>query len=168
MDEGALETNPVGKVAMPKRRTDPDKVFGQARRRALTPEEAGQLLARSLLFWWDHVLTLLGTGLRFGELAGLRRRRVHLDRTPPVVQVVDIRYQAGRFGSGFKPRPKSDAGIHEIPLAPRGRGGHPPPAPARHRPRGPGLHRPRRRHRRPQHRPAQRIAEPSRGPSTVD
>jgi integrase len=93
-------------------------VFGQARRRALTPEEAGQLLARFPLFWWDHVLTLLGTGLRFGELAGLRRRRVHLDRTPPVVQVVDIRYQAGRFGSGFKPRPKSDAGIREIPLAP--------------------------------------------------
>jgi integrase len=30
--------------------------------------------------------------------------------------VVDTRYQAGRFGSGFKPRPKSDAGIREIPL----------------------------------------------------
>jgi integrase len=64
------------------------------------------------------VLTLLGTGLRFGELAGLRRRRVHLDRIPPVLQVVDICYQAGRFGSGFKPRPKSDAGIRELPLAP--------------------------------------------------
>jgi integrase len=64
------------------------------------------------------VLTLLGTGLRFGELAGLRRRRVHLDRSPPVLQVVDIHYQAGRFGSGFKPRPKSDAGIRELPLAP--------------------------------------------------
>jgi integrase len=118
VDEGALDTNPVRKVVVPKRRADPDKVFGQARRRALTPEEAGQLLARFPLFWWDHVLTLLGTGLRFGELAGLRRRRVHLDRTPPVLQVVDIRYQAGRFGSGFKPRPKSDAGIREIPLAP--------------------------------------------------
>jgi hypothetical protein len=79
---------------------------GQARRRALTPSEAGQLLARFPLFWWDHVLALLGTGLRFGELAGLRRR-LHLDRTPPVLQVVDIRYQAGRFGSGFKPRPKA-------------------------------------------------------------
>jgi integrase len=54
---------------------------------------------------------------RFGELAGLRRRRIHLDRSPPVVQVVDIRYQAGRFGSGFKPRPKSDAGIRPVPLA---------------------------------------------------
>jgi integrase len=70
------------------------------------------------LFWWDHVLCLLGTGLRFGELAGLRRRRVHLDRIQPVLQVVDTRYQAGRFGSGFKARPKSDAGIRELPLAP--------------------------------------------------
>ena len=43
-------------------------MFGQARRRALTPEEAGQLLARFPLFWWDHTLTLLGTGLRFEDL----------------------------------------------------------------------------------------------------
>jgi integrase len=83
-----------------------------------TPEEAGRLLASCPLFWWDHVLALLGTGLRFGEFAGLRRRRVHLDRIPPVLQVVDVRYQAGRFGSGYRPRPKSDAGIREIPLAP--------------------------------------------------
>jgi integrase len=118
VDEGAIASNPVRKVPVPKRRADPDTVLGQARRRALTPEEAGQLLARFPLSWWDHVLTLLGTGLRFGELAGLRRRRLHLDRNPPCLQVVDIRYQAGRFGSGFKPRPKSDAGIREIPLAP--------------------------------------------------
>jgi integrase len=71
------------------------------------------------LSWWDHVLTFLGTGLRFGELAGLRCRRVHLDRPVPVLQVVDVRCQAGgQFGSGFKDRPKSDAGIRELPLAP--------------------------------------------------
>ena len=83
------------------------------------PEEAGRLLAQFPLFWWDHVLCLLGTGLRFGEPAGLRRRRVHLNRALPVLQVVDTRYQAGRLGSGFKPRPKRDAGIREIPLAPQ-------------------------------------------------
>ena len=66
----------------------------------------------------DHMTTLLGTGLRFGELAGLRRRRVHLDRPLPVLEVGPTRYQAGRFGSGFKPRPKSDAGIRPVPLAP--------------------------------------------------
>jgi len=66
------------------------------------------------------MLTLLGTGLRFGELAGLRRRRVHLNQPIPTLQVVDVRYQAGsQFGSGFKPRPKSDASIRETPLAPR-------------------------------------------------
>ena len=64
------------------------------------------------------MLALLGTGLRFGEFAGLRRRRVHLERPLYVLQVVDVRYQAGRFGSGFKPRPKSDAGIRPVPLAP--------------------------------------------------
>ena len=118
MDEGAIDANPVRKVPPPKRRADPEQVLGQPKRRAVTPEEAGRLLACFPLFWWDHVTTLLGTGLRFGELAGLRRRRVHLDRPVPVLQVVEVRYQAGRYGSGFKPRPKSDAGIREVPLAP--------------------------------------------------
>jgi integrase len=117
-DEGAIAANPVRRVPAPRRRVDPDRVFADAKRRALTPEEAGRLLARFPLFWWDHVLCLLGTGLRFGEFAGLRLRRVHLDRAIPVLQVVDTRYQAGQFGSGFKPRPKSDAGIREIPLVP--------------------------------------------------
>jgi integrase len=118
VDEGAIDTNPVRKVPAPRRRADPEHVLDQAKRRALTPEEAGRLLAQFPLFWWDHVVCLLGTGLRFGELAGLRPRRVHLNRPLPVLQVVDTRYQAGRFGSGFKPRPKSDAGIRELPLAP--------------------------------------------------
>jgi len=34
-----------------------------------------------------------------------------------VLQVAEVRCQAGsKYGSGFKPRPKSDAGIYEIPL----------------------------------------------------
>jgi integrase len=117
-DEGAIGANPVRRVPPPKRRADPEQVFGVVRRRALTPEEAGRLLACFPLFWWEHVTAMLGTGLRFGELAGLRRRRVHLDRPVPVLQVGPTRYQAGRFASGFKPRPKSDAGIREVPLAP--------------------------------------------------
>jgi integrase len=118
-DEGAIPGNPMRKVRPPRRPVDPDKALGQTRRRALTPEEAGQLLACFPLFWWDHVICLLGTGLRFGEFAGLRRRRVHLDRTPPVLHVVDTRYQAGKFGSGFKPQPKSAASLRAIPLAPQ-------------------------------------------------
>jgi len=109
--------HPVRKVPAPKRRVDPDRVFADAARRALTAKEAGQLLAWFPLYWWDHVLCLPGNRLRFGEFAGLRLRRVHLDRAIPVLQVVDTRYQAGRFGSGFKPRPESDTGIREVPLA---------------------------------------------------
>src|SRR5829696_7835145 len=82
MDEGAIDANPVQEVPPLKRRVDPEQIFTEAKRRALTPEEAGRLLAGLLpLFWWDPIVTLLGTGLRFGELAGLRRRRVHLNRT---------------------------------------------------------------------------------------
>jgi integrase len=115
-DEGAIPANPMRKVPAPDPPVDPDEIFGDARRRAYTPEEAGQLLAYFPRFWWDHVITLLGTGMRFGEFAGLHKRRVLLDRAAPVVQVVDTRYQAGRFGSGFKPRPKSRASVREIPL----------------------------------------------------
>src|SRR6266487_6970481 len=69
-DEGAIASNPLRKVPAPKRRADPEQLLGQTTRRALTPEEAGRLLAGFPLFWWDHVITLRGTGLRFGELAG--------------------------------------------------------------------------------------------------
>src|SRR6266508_1205073 len=55
MDEGAIEANPDRKVPPRKRRRDPEKVFGQPKRRALSPEEAGRLLACLPLFWWDHV-----------------------------------------------------------------------------------------------------------------
>ena len=60
------------------------ELLGQASGDALTPEEAGQLLARFPPVWWDHVITLLGTGLRFGELGGLRRtpRSGWTDRLP--------------------------------------------------------------------------------------
>jgi integrase len=118
-DERVIVANPVRKVPAPKPEVDPDEVFDEAARRALTPEEAGQLLARFPIAWRDHVITLLGTGLRFGEFAGLRRRRVHLDRETPVLQVAPIRYQAGKFGSGFKSRPKSPAAVRPVPLAPQ-------------------------------------------------
>ena len=55
MDEGAIDANPVRKVPPPKRRVDPEEVFGAVKRRALTPQEAGRLLAGFPLFWWDHL-----------------------------------------------------------------------------------------------------------------
>jgi site-specific recombinase XerD len=51
VDEGAIDSNPVRKVPSPRRRADPEQVLDQAKRRALTPEEAGRLLAQFPLFW---------------------------------------------------------------------------------------------------------------------
>jgi integrase len=38
-------------------------------------------------------------------------------RRPKLIEVVDVRYDAGRFGSGYKDRPKSDASIRALPMA---------------------------------------------------
>ena len=46
-DERLIVANPVRKVPAPKPEVDPEELLGQARRRALTPEEAGRFLAAS-------------------------------------------------------------------------------------------------------------------------
>jgi integrase len=61
------------------------------------------------------LLVLIGTGLRAEELCGLRAERVDLRRRR--LEVATVRYDAGRFGRGYKPRPKSTAGIRSIPPA---------------------------------------------------
>ena len=33
------------------------------------------------------------------------------------LEVVEVRYDAGRFGSGYKARPKSDTSIRPVPMA---------------------------------------------------
>jgi integrase len=113
-DDGIIAANPVRKVPAPKRPVDPEVVFGRIKRRTLTPEEAGQLLASFPRSWWDHVISLLGTGLRISELAGLQAFRV--DLAAGRLEVVETRYEAGRFGKGIKDRPKSDASVREVPL----------------------------------------------------
>ena len=118
-DEG-ITVNPVRKVPAPKRPIDPEVVFGRVKRRTLTPHEAGYLLAGFPRYWWDHVISLIGTGLRISELAGLQGFRVEVEVTDGVVrgrlEVVETRYEAGRFGKGIKDRPKSDASVREVPL----------------------------------------------------
>ena len=94
---------------------DPEVVFGRVRRRTYTPEEFGRLLVGCPAFYRDHFIVQVGTGLRSGELLGLRARRVDLDARR--IEVVDVRYDAGRFGSGYKDRPKSDASIRPVPMA---------------------------------------------------
>jgi integrase len=115
VDEQLIAANPVQRVRPPKRQVDPEAVFGRARRRAYTPEEFGRLLAVALPFYRDHLIVQAGTGLRSGELLGLRGRRVDLGLGR--LEVVEVRYDAGRFGSGYKARPKSDTSIRPVPMA---------------------------------------------------
>jgi len=112
--EHPIATNPVREVEAPKPRLDPDQVFGHQRRRTLTPEEVGRLLAACRPFYRDHFLIQVGTGLRSGELLGLRRRRVFPELAR--IEVIEVRYEAGRFGRGFKAEPKSLASVRVVPM----------------------------------------------------
>jgi integrase len=114
-DDRRIEANPVRKVPAPKPPVDPAALLGRAKRRAYTPEEFGYLLAGTPPFYRDHFITAVGTGLRAGELLGLRAFRVDLQRRQ--LEVLEVRYDAGRFGSGYKDRPKSAASIRVVPLA---------------------------------------------------
>jgi integrase len=114
-DDRRIDANPVRKVPAPKPPVDPAALLGRAARRSYTPEEFGRLLAGALPFWRDHFICLVGTGLRAGELLGLRAHRIDLTRRR--LEVLEVRYEAGRFGRGYKNRPKSAASIRVVPLA---------------------------------------------------
>jgi integrase len=114
-DDRRIDANPVRKVPPPKPPVDPDALLGRAKRRSYTPEEFGRLLAAARPWCRDHFLTMAGTGMRPGELLGLRARRV--DLAGRRLEVLEVRYEAGRFGRGYKPRPKSATSIRVIPLA---------------------------------------------------
>jgi integrase len=114
-DDRRIAANPVRKVPAPKRPVDTAARLGRAKRRAYTPEEFGHLLAHIGPFYRDHFLTMVGTGMRPGELLGLRAARV--DLTASRVGVLEVRYEAGKFGRGYKDRPKSTASIRLLPLA---------------------------------------------------
>jgi Phage integrase, N-terminal SAM-like domain len=115
-DERLIPANPVAKVPPPKRPVDPEVIFGRVEPRVYTPKQVGQLLAHAPPDDRGVLLILIGTGLRAGELCGLRGARVDLGRRR--LEVATVRYDAGRFGRGYKPRPKSTAGIRSIPSPP--------------------------------------------------
>ena len=114
-DERLIPANPVGRVPPPMRPVDPEVIFGRVQPRVLTPKQVGQLLVYARPDDRAVLLVLSGTGLRAGELCGLRGARVDLGRRR--LEIATVRYDAGRFGRGYKPRPKSTAGIRSIPLA---------------------------------------------------
>jgi integrase len=113
-----IPANPVRRVPAPPRPVDPETIFGRAVSRVYTPTEFSRFLAACPAFYRDHFIAQVGTGLRPGELLELHAHRVQLDLDPPCVEVVEVRYDAGKFGSGYKDRPKSAASIRLVPLAP--------------------------------------------------
>jgi integrase len=112
--ESLIPTNPVRDVEAPKPRINPDRIFGHERRRTFTPEEFGRFLAACRPFYRDHFLAQIGTGLGSGELLGLRRRRVHPELRR--IEVIEVRYEAGRFGRGFKAEPKGPASVRVVAM----------------------------------------------------
>src|SRR4029453_14423642 len=104
-DERLIPANPVAKVPPPKRPVDPEVIFGRVEPRVYTPKQVGQLLAHATAEDRGVLLVLIGTGLRAGELCGLRGARVDLRRRR--LEVATVRYDAGRFGGGYKPRPRT-------------------------------------------------------------
>jgi integrase len=101
-------------VAPSKPFINPEQIFGHERRRTLNPEEFGRFLAACRPFYRDHFIAQVGTGLRSGELLGLRRRRVHPELRR--IEVIEVRYEAGEFGRGFKSEPKSLASVRVVPM----------------------------------------------------
>jgi integrase len=112
--ERLIPTNPVRDVEAPKPRINPERIFGHERRRTFTPEEFGRFLAACRPFYRGHFLAQVGTGLCSGELLGLRRRRVYPELRR--IEVIEVRYEAGRFGRGFKAEPKSPASVRVVPM----------------------------------------------------
>jgi integrase len=64
------------------------------------------------------MVTLLGTGLRFGELAGLRRRRIQLNRAVPVLEVGPTRYQAAGSAVASSHGPRATPACARCPWPP--------------------------------------------------
>lgn len=100
-------TNPVEKVARPK--------AAKAQPRALAPDQVRALIEAA----GDHRLAVTvgivaGTGLRRGELLGLRWEDLDLDGGE-----LHVRRSLSRASDGLVERaPKSESGIRTIPLAP--------------------------------------------------
>jgi len=109
-----LAFNPVRDVDPPPKPVDADRRLGNAKRRTFSPEEFGRFLAACPHFYRGHFVTQVGTGLRPGELLGLPPHRAR--PADGLIEVVEVRYDAGRFGAGYKNRPKSSASIRQVPL----------------------------------------------------
>lgn len=105
VEEGLLRSNPCRRIALPRPEQD-ERVF-------LTHEQfTGQLLPQIPAAYRTLVLTAFTTGLRWGELAGLRRRRVDLMRGR--IEVVESMKEVA--GNRYMGAPKSKAARRIVSL----------------------------------------------------
>jgi integrase len=107
-EDGKVRANPMSGVRYVPREQAPPK----PKPRGLTLDELGRFMAvvpeqSRLLF-----TVLAHTGIRVGELIGLKWEHVHLGDDPC------MRVQEQVAGGRRKPRPKSHHGIRSIPLSP--------------------------------------------------
>jgi integrase len=109
-----LAFNPVREVDPPPKPVDAERRLGNAKRRTFSPEEFGRFLAACPHFYRRHFVAQVGTGLRPGELLGLPPHRAR--PADGLIEVVEVRYDSGKFGRGYKDRPKSPASIRQVPL----------------------------------------------------
>lgn len=83
----------------------------------LTPGEFARLLVHIPAPWQPLIVTLVGTGLRFGEATALQVQDLHLDDYPPTLTVA--RGWQHTYGAGFQiGAPKTARGRRTISLPP--------------------------------------------------
>jgi integrase len=92
-----IPANPAAKPAGQRRNSLPK--ITRYRACFLTPEEADLILRAAAPPIVDLIRTAFGTGLRLGELLGLRVRDVDLDSSTPVIRVEQTLNRDGSFGA---------------------------------------------------------------------
>lgn len=108
VEAGHRPDNPARKIALPKGRRE-EMVF-------LSPGEFAALLAAVPAFWQPLIVTLAGTGMRWGEVTALRWGDVDLDADQPALIVT----RAWKKGATTRElgAPKTDRSRRTISLPP--------------------------------------------------
>lgn len=119
-----IRTNPTSQIMEQLRR---QVKVRRSIRKALTPEEQRAFLeflaGHPVYGHWKPIFTfLIGTGVRVGEMSGLRWRDINFENKTITIDHALV-YFAGRMNKGEKKlyisEPKTEAGIRTIPMVPK-------------------------------------------------
>jgi integrase len=105
-----LDRNPCAKSRLPK--------VPVVEMQFLEKAQFARLLPLFNPYYRPLVLTLVMTGIRWGEAAGLQMKNLHLD-APVLYLFVCKALRRPKGGSPVLGRPKSDASVRQIPLNPK-------------------------------------------------